>query len=188
MTYLTKEELRRLFTVAHENNRLHHLCLLVALFHGFRVSEIVGQHLDDPTHKFFHPGLQGIDVADGQISMKRLKRSRATIHDLKITADPLFDESPLIEMAKQNPGRLFPFSRQRVDQFVRHYGEIAGIHPAKCHSHVFKHSICMILWNETHDLNAIQDHVGHKDASSTLVYMRQDSAAKAQQTVAALAI
>ena len=32
MTYLTKEELRRLFRAAYDNNRTHHLCLVVALW------------------------------------------------------------------------------------------------------------------------------------------------------------
>lgn len=174
MQFLDRSELRRLFKVAYDRNRLHHLCLLTMFWSGLRVSEAVA--------------ICGADVCDGQLSVRRLKKSRPTMHTLKRSSDPLFDQSPLIEMAKQNSGRLFSFSRQRVDQFVRRYGMIAGLHPAKCHSHVFKHSICVILWNETHDLNAVQDHVGHKEASSTLVYMRQDSAAKAQQIVAALAI
>jgi hypothetical protein len=39
------------------------------------------------------------------------------------------------------------------------------------------------LWQETHDLNAIQDHVGHRSSSSTLIYLRADAALKAQMTV-----
>jgi len=174
MNYFTKEELRRLFGIAYENNRLHHLCMVTMFFSGLRVSEAIA--------------IRGADVCDGQLSVRRLKKSRPTMHDLKCSSDPLFDQTPLIQIAKGNPGRLFPFSRQRVDQFVRRYGAMAGLHPAKCHSHAFKHSICMLLWDETHDLNAVQDHVGHKEASSTLVYMRQDSAAKARQVVAGLEI
>lgn len=174
MNYFTKEELRRLFRAAYQNNRLHHLCMVTMFFSGLRVSEAIA--------------IRGADVCDGQLSVRRLKKSRPTMHDLKRSSDPLFDQTPLMQMAKENPGRLFPFSRQRVDQFVRRYGAIAGLHPAKCHSHAFKHSICMLLWDETHDLNAVQDHVGHKEASSTLVYMRQDSAAKARQVVAGIAI
>ena len=174
MQFLDRHELRRLFQVAYDQNRLHHLCLVTMLWHGLRVSEAVA--------------ICGSDIGDGQLSVKRLKKSRATIHDLKMTADPLFDEAPLLEMAKANSGRLFRFSRQRVDQFIRRYGQMAGIHPAKLHSHVLKHSICMMLWEETHDLNAIQDHVGHKAASSTLVYMRYDSAVKAQRAVSEIAI
>jgi site-specific recombinase XerD len=174
MNYFTKEELRRLFGVAYENNRLHHLCMVTMFFSGLRVSEAIA--------------IRGADVCDGQLSVRRLKKSRPTMHDLKCSSDPLFDQTPLIHISKQNPGRLFPFSRQRVDQFVRRYGAMAGLHPAKCHSHAFKHSICMLLWAETHDLNAVQDHVGHKATSSTLVYMRQDSVAKAREAVARLAV
>jgi site-specific recombinase XerD len=61
-----------------------------------------------------------------------------------------------------------------MTQFIRRYGDCAGIHPAKLHIHALKHSTCMTLWEEIHDLNAIHNHVGHKIASSTLVYMRSD--------------
>ena len=49
-----------------------------------------------------------------------------------------------------------------------------------------KHSICVLLWQETHDLNAIQDHVGHRSSSSTLIYLRADAALKAQMTLAGM--
>jgi integrase/recombinase XerD len=174
MQYLTKDELRRVFQTAYDHNRQHHLLLVAMLWHGLRVSEALN--------------LRGRDIADAQLSVRRLKKSRPTIHKLKITSDPLFDESLLIQMAKTNPGRLFPISRQRVDQFLKRYATLAGVHPAKAHSHVLKHSICVMLWEETHDLNAVQDHVGHRAASSTLVYMRHDSAAKAAAAVAELTI
>ena len=34
------------------------------------------------------------------------------------------------------------------------------------------HSTSSLLWQEKHDLNAIQDHVGHPSSSSTLVLER----------------
>jgi site-specific recombinase XerD len=66
---------------------------------------------------------------------------------------------------------------------LKRYAALAGIHPAKRHYHVLKHSICVMLWQETHDLNAIQDHVGHRSSSSTLIYLRADAALKAQIAV-----
>ena len=48
------------------------------------------------------------------------------------------------------------------------------------------HSTSSLLWQEKHDLNAIQDHVGHPSSSSTLVYLRADAAQKAQSTIAAM--
>src|SRR5690348_9534568 len=118
MRYLTKDELRRLFQAAYEHNRQHHLALVVGLWHGLRVSEMIA--------------IRGRDIADGQLSIKRLKGSRSTIHIVRRDKDPLFDESPLLEMAKADPNRqLFLFSRQRVDQFMKRYARLAGIHKDK---------------------------------------------------------
>src|SRR5712692_7033183 len=72
------------------------------------------------------------------------------------------------------------------DVTIKKYGALAGIHPSKAHYHVLKHSICVLLWQETHDLNAIQDHVGHRSSSSTLVYLRADAAQKAQTIIAGM--
>src|SRR5882672_6367693 len=108
MEYLTKSELRRLFAVAYERNRTHHMAMVVGLWHGLRVTEIIS--------------IKGSHVVDGHLSVKRLKRSRPTLQPIHVDADPLFDESPLIELAAQTKGHLFTFSRQRMDQFVKVYG------------------------------------------------------------------
>jgi integrase len=170
MEHLNRDELVRLFKVARQHNSLHHVAMLVGLLHGLRVSETLA--------------IRGRDISDGRVSVKRLKKSRPTLHALRIDSDPLFDESPLLELAKANPEtELFPWSRQYMDVVIKRYAALAGIHPAKRHYHVLKHSICVLLWQETHDLNAIQDHVGHRSASSTLIYLRADAALKAQMTV-----
>lgn len=173
MEYLTREELVRLFKIARKQNPLHHLSMLVGLLHGLRVSETLA--------------ICGRDICDGKLSVKRLKKSRTTLHALRIDSNVLFDESPLLELAKVNPHtELFRWSRQYMDFMVKRYSALAGIHPAKRHYHVLKHSICVLLWQETHDLNAIQDHVGHRSSSSTLVYLRSDAAQKAQTTIAGM--
>ena len=144
--------------------------MLVGLLHGLRVSETLA--------------IRGRDICDGRVSVKRMKKSRPTLQALRIDNDPLFDESPLLELAKTTPeAELFPWSRQYMDIVIKRYAALAGIHPAKRHYHVLKHSICVLLWQETHDLNAIQDHVGHRSSSSTLIYLRADAAQKAQMTV-----
>jgi integrase len=170
MEYLSREELVRLFKVARGQNPLHHIALLVGLLHGLRVSETLA--------------IRGRDICDGRLSVKRLKKSRPTLHAPRIDSDPLFDESPLLELAKASPeAELFSWSRRYMDVLIKRYATLAGIHPTKRHYHVFKHSICVLLWQETHDLNAIQDHVGHRSSSSTLIYLRADAALKAQMTV-----
>ena len=175
MEYLTKSELRRLFTVAYERNRTHHMAMVVGLWHGLRVSEIIS--------------IQGTHVVDGQLSVKRLKKSEATLQPIHVDADPLFDESPLIEMAAQNKGRLFDFSRQRMDQFVKVYGALAGIHPDKRHTHaICKHSVAMLIWSATNSLGMIQSYLGHRAASSTLAYLREVDSQKAQSVVCTMTI
>ena len=125
--------------------------MLVGLLHGLRGSETLA--------------IRGRDICDGRVSVKRMKKSRPTLHALRIDNDPLFDESPLLELAKATPeAELFPWSRQYMDIVIKRYAALAGIHPAKRHYHVLKHSICVLLWQETHDLNAIQDHVGHRSS------------------------
>jgi len=174
MQYLDRSELRRLFQIAYDSNRINHLCLLTMFWSGLRVSEALA--------------ITGTDICDGQLSVKRLKKSKATLHTLKVTSEVLFDQSPLLQLAKENPGRLFPFSRQWVYQFMQKYGTAAGIHEAKLHPHSLKHAICVLLYQETHDLNAVQDWVGHKSVGSTLVYLRADGATKAAAAVVGLAL
>lgn len=175
MIFLEREELRALMQAAHDRNKHHHLALVVSLFSGLRVSELLA--------------IRGRDVANGQLAVKRLKKSRATLHAVRIDADPLFDASPLLKLASDCPDILiFPWCRQRVDQFIKRYAELAGLHPSKAHHHVLKHTICMLLWKETGDLSAIQDYVGHKSSSSTLVYMRHDAEKKAHAAVAGLSL
>jgi integrase len=79
MEYLSRDELVRLFKVTRSHNPLHHVALLVGLLHGLRVSETLA--------------IRGRDICDGRLSVKRLKKSRPTLHTLRIDSDPLFDES-----------------------------------------------------------------------------------------------
>jgi integrase len=175
LEYLTRTELRRLFAVAYERNRTHHMAMVVGLWHGLRVSEIIS--------------IRGTHIQDGQLSVRRLKRSKATLQPLHVDADPLFDESPLIELAAQNKGRLFAFSRQRMDEFVKVYGALAGLHPDKRHTHaICKHSVAMLIWGATNSLGMIQSYLGHRSSASTLAYLREVDSQKAQSVVSAMAI
>src|SRR5436190_11829934 len=143
MEYLTRDELVRLFKVARDHNKLHHIAMLVGLLHGLRVSEMLA--------------IRGCDICDSRLSVRPLKKIRATLHALRFDSDPLFDESPLLELAQANPdATLFRWSRQYMDIVLKRYAALAGIHPSKAHYHVLKHSICVLLWQETHDLMGFQ--------------------------------
>lgn len=176
MQYLTKDELRRLFEVAHQRNPHYHLALVTALWHGMRVSEL--------------NNLRGTDVtADGFVIVRRLKGSHTTLQPIRRDDDPLFDESPLLELAKERKGlRLFEVSRQHFDRLIKSYGAEAGIHPDKLHMHALKHSVAMLLWDVTCNLGQLQSYLGHKAASSSLCYLYEADARKAQAALARISL
>jgi len=176
MHYLTKDELRRLFQVAYNHNRRYHLALVTALWHGMRVSEL--------------NKLRGTDVtADGCVIVRRLKGSHTTLQPIRRDADPLFDESPILALAQERKSlRLFEVSRQHFDKLIKQYGAEAGIHPDKCHMHALKHSVAMLLWDVTGNLGQLQSYLGHKAASSTLAYLYEADARKAQTALAGITL
>jgi integrase/recombinase XerD len=174
MEYLDKHELRPLFKAAYKCNRNHHLFLVMSLWHGLRVSEAIR--------------VEGRDFCNGELSVHRLKGSEATIHPVHRDKDPLFDESPILELAANNPGRLFHFSRQRADQFIRKYAKMAGIHPDKAHMHALKHTIAMLIWDETHSLGQIRGYLGHKAPGSTMCYLVEADKRKAYAAVAGISL
>ena len=174
MEYMTKLELKRLLQVAYDSNRHHHLALVVSLWHATRVSELLA--------------IKSADIHDGQLTIRRLKGSITTNQPIRLDPDPLFDCSPLIGRAHQAPSadtRLFPFCRQRCDQFIRLYGHRANIDPRKCHMHALRHSMAVMLWNHTAgNIGLLQRHLGHKSASSSLIYLYESDARKASAAVA----
>jgi integrase/recombinase XerD len=176
MQYLTRPELRRLFEVAQQHNPHYRLAMTVTLWHGLRVSELIN--------------LRGSDVTpDGCIIVRRLKGSNTTLQPLRQDSDVLFDESPLLELARERKTlRLFPISRGHFHRLMRAYGAEAGIHPDKCHPHSLKHSVAMILWDCTQSLGVVQNFLGHKSPSSSLVYLREVDARKGSAALASVHI
>jgi integrase/recombinase XerD len=176
MTYLTKDELRRLFQAAYNHNREHHLALVACLWHGARVSELIN--------------LRGTDVTpDGMVIVKRLKGSLTTMQPIRKDDDILFDESPILTLAQDRKTlRLFPYCRSYFNILMKKYGIEAGIHKSKLHIHALKHSLAMMLWDKSHSLGRLQSYLGHKAASSTLIYLYESNHLLGQQDVAGIAI
>ena len=63
MEYLTREELVRLFKIARNHKKLHHVAMLVGLLHGLRVSEMLA--------------IRGRDICDGKLSVKPEEEPRS---------------------------------------------------------------------------------------------------------------
>lgn len=174
MQYMTQSELYRVMAIAKQHNRLHWQAMLTGFYFGLRVSEVIN--------------ILGEDVQDRQVMVKRLKNSLPTLQPIPVT-DPASDfHLDLVELAKAAGPRerVFPLSRQRCDQFMKRYCRLAGIHRSKAHFHAFKHSIAMVLWNRTQHPGQIKAYLGHKSMSSTMQYLNEVDATKAQEVVANL--
>jgi integrase len=175
MQYMNEDELRRFFTVLYNGgNRKHRLVFLMCLWHALRISEAIN--------------VLAKDVQDGLLSVQRKKGSNKTVQEVHIDSNPIFDCSEVLTLAASLPpeARLFPMCRQRCDVLVKGYGKLAGIHPAKLHSHVFKHSICMLIFGQSHSVGEVQQFAGHKSVSSSLQYLRSVEHTAAQKTVSAI--
>jgi integrase len=184
MDYLNKTQLRELFTVAYNHNKLHHLSLITGFWHGLRSSEVCGSK-----------GIRGHQIFNGKLTVKRLKRSEITTQPLHLCPeDVIFDETPLIAMAKDKPNELlFNWTRQRTDQFIKKYAIEAGLqleNPPKgskqVHFHQLKHSAAMILFDHCQSLGQVKGFLGHKSASSTMCYLVEHDKTKAEAVMAGL--
>jgi integrase len=173
MEYFDKDELKRVLTVAYEKNRLLHMAYLVGLWHGARVTEIVE--------------LRGTDIQYGKITIVRKKRSLETCQALHYDKNPIFDESPIETLAKEKGTEvLFPYSRRWLTKALRGFCVEAEVSSNKAHTHAFKHSCAMLLWNKTGSLGLVQRHLGHKAASSTLCYLYESDKEKAEKAMASI--
>jgi integrase len=177
MEYLNRDELTRVMEVARQHNTDHWQLMLTEFYFGLRVSEVIN--------------ILGEDVQDGQLAVKRLKGSNKTLQSIPACegSSHAFRLDLIERAAAVGPrGRLFPVSRQRVDQFVKRYARLAGVHRSKAHLHsVGKHSIAMAIWNATHQLGQIKSYLGHKSMSSTMAYLNESDSLQATAAVANLA-
>jgi integrase len=164
--YLTHAEYLRLVEVAHKHNPRHALSFAVSYAHGLRVTELLT--------------ISPSDIVDGQLAVKRLKGSKGTLQPI---CEAIRGE---LALAAMTPGLLFPWSRQWHHELIVRYANLAGIHPSKAHSHVFKHSCAMRIWEATHSLGAIQGWLGHKSAHSSVIYLQENDSNTAATAIEAL--
>src|ERR1700679_939479 len=178
MRYLSKPEIAKLMKVAYAENRTHHLAMLTCFWTGARVSQALA--------------LRGCDVFESagvvKIKVYRARRGADSFPQLHIADAPGFDMSPLVEVAKQRArgGVLGSLSPQCFDLIVTRYGNLAGLHKDFCHSHVFRHSIAMEIWDSTHRLRAITKFLAHKSPNSALQYLAENDGILAQEAVNAI--
>lgn len=132
----------------------------------------------------YHRGLRAsevglLDLADYQASSGRLyvkRRKGSNAGQFRLTRLEEISLRAWIRERGTAPGPLFPsrqrgrITRQRLDQLMRRYGELAAIPPEKRHMHALKHSCGTHLLEMGEDITTVQDHLGHRNIQNTMIY------------------
>lgn len=160
MRYLTKPEMQKVLVHAIHGSRRDYLMILLGLNHGLRASEVVSLML--------------ADVANGKITVERLKGSNKTTHPLSETEQTAL-ENWLLERPTGSP-LLFPsrgisMTRQQFYNIVRGHMLAVGIEKELAHPHSLKHACCSIRSRMGKRIEDIATYVGHVDIKNTRIYL-----------------
>lgn len=180
MHYLKTNDLAKLFRTMHDKNPSHQLVALTAFFTGARISQVLR--------------LRGEDIfeTDGRMVVKihAAKRGLDRVHNLHFDTDAAFDMSPLIALAKMRPtAKLWGgLTRQYFNLALKKYCTASGLHTDYGHSHIFRHSVAMQIWDATQRLGTISHFLGHRSPSSALFYLSEVDGQSAQKAVDSLVL
>ena len=116
------------------------------------------------------------------ILIRAAKRGNQVTRSLHIDSDAAFDMSPLIALAAtKGQSRIFcGLSRQYFNLALKRYAEAAGIHSSFAHSHVFRHSAAMVVFDATQRIGAVSQFLAHRSPSSAFVYLQENDGMLAQ--------
>lgn len=162
MEALSKPELLSLLRVAKSSSTRDWLMILVGYWHGLRASEVCG--------------LTASSIADGCVTVARLKGSMRTTQPLPEHADPLLDlRGELVDYVRgMHPNQtVFPVTRIHFWRLMKKYSAAAGIPKRLGHPHILKHSLAMQTI-KTAGIENVRQYLGHKSLASTGAYLKVD--------------
>jgi|SRR5208282_5118328 len=179
LEYLEPKDLARIFRAFHETeSQRHHMAALTAFFTSARISQVLA--------------LRGTDVFElgGKVVIKvgSAKRGHNGTYELYVHSDPAFDMTPLVEMAKRaGSNQIFGgLTRQYFDIVIKRCSERAGIHESYAHSHMFRHSMAMVIMLHSTRVGAVSQFLLHRSAASAFPYLAENDGRYAQAAVNAL--
>jgi type 1 fimbriae regulatory protein FimB len=171
MCFLSPDELLALLRAAKAHGAREHAMVMCAYSHGLRASEVCGLKLSD------------LDLRNQAVNIVRLKGSLPSVQPMHVhRGEPLLDEvkalkAYLAERREDGSGYLFlsqkggGMSRQHFHALFQTLAEKAGIPTEKRHPHTLKHSLASHLVGENVNLAVVQQKIGHRSISSTMIYV-----------------
>jgi len=163
ITYLTIRQVERLFDGIMDPRDL--LLFDLTYRHGLRGTEAARLRLD-----YFHDGrIWIVRLKHGQSRAYRLHPRSVELLEryLKVRPD---DGSPYLLRTRRHTQN--PMSRAEINRLFHRYARTAGLPSRLSHVHVLRHSIAVHLAQIGWDPAAVQQWLGHRDISSTMVYFR----------------
>lgn len=165
ISYLTKEETARFFSVIPVERTRDRLLFDLIYRHGLRRHEAT---LIERAH-----------LSDGRIWITRVKggvSGEYPVHPItrrllwEYLAADADTSSPFLFPSRQVLGA--PISPSLIYHLFRAYAAAAELPANRRHVHVLRHSIAVHFMNAGSDVSDVQDWLGHRAVSSTLVYAR----------------
>jgi site-specific recombinase XerC len=166
--HLTTEETSRLFRAI---TSIRDRAIFRLMYHrGLRASEVGALQMED----------YRADV--GKIFVYRLKgRKKNTDGEYLLTSKELRDLRAWVKIRGNDPGPIFTsnrgtaISRKMLDVLMKRYAAAAGIPDHLRHCHSLRHSCAVHLLDNDGDIARVQDHLGHRNITSTQEYAKVSS-------------
>jgi len=168
ITYLTQEEMRRLFSAI--KSKRDRAIFAVAYRHGLRASEVGMLQRTD------------VDLKAARITINRVKGSMSgtypmspdTVKLLRSYLNSRKDVSPYLFISN----RVLPIDRRTLLVMMKKYGSAAGLPPEKQQFHALKHSIGTHILDAGEDIYFAKDWLGHKNIQNTTIYSKFSTATR----------
>ena len=166
--FFTRSELERTLSAAKARSARDYAMILLAYRHGLRASEICRLQINH------------IDLDAGNIHCMRGKGSVSNWQSLARDATKAIrayrrkrpkTDSPYLFISR-NGG---PLSRTQFYRVFRQLCEQVGIPDDKRHPHVLKHSLGSHMANAGLPIQVIQHRLGHRNISSTMIYVQMSN-------------
>lgn len=165
--FITRREVNALLDASKQGrySERDYCLLLMGFLHGFRVSELA------------HLTLSDIDLIQQRVYVRRLKGGLSTLqplHRMKVIAIEAWLAKRQFFAAAEDPWLFLsqkhqPLSRSQIFRLMTKYGQLANL-AVKVHPHMLRHACGYALADLGRDTRLIQDYLGHRNISHTVIY------------------
>ena len=162
ITFLTQDEVRRLFAVI--TSQRDRALFQLAYHHGLRASEGSLCQRDD------------VHAKQGRLDIPRVKGSLATtsplppddLRCLRASPQTREDDSPSLVIST----RGIPLQRRSYWDLMPKHGQVAALPKSQRRLHALRHAMAVHLLDAGADVACVQDRLGHANIQNTMVSRR----------------